>query len=296
MWGIARATGGQVVLRIEDHDRQRSRRTWEADLLDDLERLGLEPDVPTIASLRAGPSAYRQSDCDDVYRGAIDALRAEGRVYACDCARSTFEAWVRTRGRPFEGTGCPGSCRERGLAEKGGFGLRVTVGEGDERWLDLLRGRMRDDVPGRGDPLVRDRHGNWTYVLCVVVDDIRHGIDLVIRGQDLLDSTGVQVRLARILGRATPPIFLHHPLVRRPDGSKLSKADRATAVRSLLAAGRSPPELFGHAAELVGLGDGRPLEPAMLAGWFERPPPGVRRSRSHSPAASARRDPGRRRR
>jgi len=104
-----------------------------------------------------------------------------------------------------------------------------------------------------GDLVVRDRNGNWTYALCVVVDDLRHGVDLVIRGEDLLDATPAQIRLGGLLGRPSPPAFAHHPLVRRPDGSKLSKADGATSVGELLDAGRSPEELFGEAAAGVGL-------------------------------------------
>ena len=99
-------------------------------------------------------------------------------------------------------------------------------------------GRMSDTPAAAGDLLVRDRDGNWTYGFCVVVDDLAHGIDLVIRGRDLLDATAGQLRLARLLGRETPPRFLHHPLDPAGHGSKLSKADGDTAVRSLLAAGR----------------------------------------------------------
>ncbi|HET7727014.1 MAG TPA: glutamate--tRNA ligase family protein [Candidatus Limnocylindrales bacterium] len=269
VWGIARATGGEVVLRIEDHDRQRSRRAFEADLLDDLETLGLEPDRPRLAALRAGPSPYRQSDSDDAYREAVERLRVAGRIYACDCARSAFERWERERGAPFAGPGCPGGCRERAVPEAPGTGLRVALGGGREQWLDALAGPMADDVAARGDLLVRDRLGNWTYGLCVVVDDLRHGVDLVIRGRDLLHATAVQIRLGRALGRDAPPVFLHHPLVRRPDGTKLSKADGATSVRSLLAAGRTPAALFGEAACLVGLGDGSPI--ADPAAPFVRP-------------------------
>ncbi len=65
-----------------------------------------------------------------------------------------------------------------------------------------------------GDVLVRDRHGNWTYQFAVTVDDWRQGIDLVVRGMDLLSSTGRQIHLARLLGRERPPVFLHHQLIR----------------------------------------------------------------------------------
>jgi glutamyl-Q tRNA(Asp) synthetase len=84
---------------------------------------------------------------------------------------------------------------------------------------------------------------------------MRHGVDLVIRGRDLLDATPLQLRLARILGRPAPPQFLHHPLVRRMGGQKLSKAEHDTSVRSMLDDGRTPAELLGWAARLAGLRD-----------------------------------------
>jgi glutamyl/glutaminyl-tRNA synthetase len=217
-WGIARATGGTVVLRIEDHDRQRSRRDFEVALLADLERLGLVPDDPSIAAFRAGPTPYRQSDATALYETALERLREQGAVYACDCSRATFAAYEAERGRPWHGIGCPGGCRSRELPEDGGTGLRVAVGAGTERWVDLLAGPLADEPARDGDVLVRDRVGNWTYAFCVVVDDARHDVNLVIRGRDLLDATPVQLRLARLLGREAPPRFLHHPLVRHESG------------------------------------------------------------------------------
>ena len=268
-WGIARATGGRVILRVEDHDRGRSRPEYEEALLDDLERLGLTPDEPSSADFLAGATPYRQSDAGNVYEAALDVLRGQGLVYACDCARSTFATWAAERGRPWRGIGCPGGCRERALPEDGGTGLRVAVGAGTERWVDLLAGPLADEPATAGDLLVRDRDGNWTYAFCVVVDDARHGVDLVIRGRDLLDATPVQIRLARLLGRETPPRFLHHPLIRRVSGQKLSKAEGDTAVRALLDAGRTPGDLFGLAARLAGLqADATSIDAADLAAPF----------------------------
>jgi glutamyl/glutaminyl-tRNA synthetase len=94
-------------------------------------------------------------------------------------------------------------------------------------------------------------------------------VDLVVRGEDLLDATAPQIRLGRLLGREEPPAYLHHPRVQRPDGTKLSKADRATSIRSLLDAGAAPAELLGQAAAAVGLVEpGVGLEPAELASLF----------------------------
>jgi glutamyl/glutaminyl-tRNA synthetase len=265
-WGLARRFDGRVLLRIEDHDRQRCRREYEVALLDDLDRLGLAADEPSTDELRAGRSTYRQSDNGADYAAALDRLRDASEVYACDCSRSTFAAWRESHGRPWSGPGCPGGCRGRGLEARRDTTLRVALGAGDEAWDDLLLGRRSGPVSSDGDVPVRDRNGNWTYALCVVVDDIRHGVDLVVRGEDLVDATPAQIRLARLLERETPPRFAHHPLIRRPDGSKLSKADGATSLGELLDAGRSAEELFGEAAhevELAGAADAIPFDEAV---------------------------------
>jgi glutamyl/glutaminyl-tRNA synthetase len=257
VWGLARRHGGRVLLRIEDHDRQRCRPEYEASLLDDLDRLGIAADEPSTDELRAGPSTYRQSDNDAAYATALEALGQVTDVYACDCSRSTFAAWRETSGRAWTGPGCPGGCLDRGLEPRGGLTTRAALGGGSEDWDDLLLGARSGSVSADGDLPVHDRNGNWTYGFCVVVDDVRHGVDLVARGEDLLEATPAQVRLARLLGRHEPPRFAHHPLIRRPDGSKLSKADGATSVGERLDAGDTPTSLFGEAAALVGLVDRR---------------------------------------
>ena len=162
-------------------------------------------------------------------------------------------AWEASHGRPWTGSGCPGDCRTRAIEDDGSVGLRVSVGDGAERWDDLLLGPSIGEPAAAGDVLVRDRVGNWTYAFCVVVDDLRQGVDLVIRGRDLLEATPAQIRLAALLGRTVPPRFLHHPLIRHPSGRKLSKADRDTSVRSMLEEGIRPADLLGRAAFLAGL-------------------------------------------
>jgi glutamyl/glutaminyl-tRNA synthetase len=234
VWGVARATGGRVLLRIEDHDRQRSRVEYDAALLEDLAWLGFEANL--------GP--VRQSADPAEYEAALAQLRAGGAVYACDCSRADMAGWV--------GPGCARGCRERAVQEAGAA-LRVALGGGEEAWTDLALGPSRADGAAGGDPPIRDRHGNWTYGFAVVVDDLRQGIELVIRGEDLLDATGSQIRLARALGREQPPAFLHHPLIRKPGGAKLSKADGDTSVRDLRAAGETPESVIGRAAAAVGL-------------------------------------------
>jgi glutamyl-Q tRNA(Asp) synthetase len=258
VWGMARARGDRVLLRLEDHDRQRSRPEYDAAILEDLAWLGFEPDE--------GP--VRQSDDDGPYLAALARLRDAGLVYGCDCSRATFAGWARAHGRAWQGPGCPGDCRRRGAPEST---LRVALGGGAEAWEDALVGPCIDEVAADGDLPIRDRHGGWTYGFAVVVDDLRQGVDLVVRGLDLLDATPTQIRLGQRLGREHPAAFGHHLLIRHPDGRKLSKADGDTGVRALRAAGRTAEVVIGEAAAAVGLlEDATPL-PASEVGALFRP-------------------------
>jgi glutamyl/glutaminyl-tRNA synthetase len=235
VWGVAGVVGARVQLRIDDHDRVRSRPEYDAAVLEDLAWLGFAAD--------RGP--VRHSDSDTPYRDAVEVLRAQGLVYGCSCSRTTFAAWAKAAGRPWVGGGCPGGCRDRALE---GPVLRAAIGEGTEAWSDTLAGPCSGDVAIHGDLPLRDRDGNWSYGLTVVVDDLEGDIDMVVRGRDLIDATPAQIRLGRLLGRPAPPAFLHHPLIQRADGSKLSKSAGDTAVRELRAAGRSPVEVRALAA------------------------------------------------
>jgi len=268
VWGLARALGGRVLLRIEDHDRGRCRPAYEEALLEDLEWLGLEPDLGTPSELRAGPSPYRQGDADAVYQAALDRLGRGGALFGCDCSRQLL---ARAEGDVFnEETRYPGRCRTRGLAVEAGVGVRIRVDQGVECFVDARLGpQVQDPSAQCGDLLVRDRQGQWTYQFAVVVDDLRQGVDLVVRGEDLLESTGRQIMLGRRLGRAAAPVFVHHPLIRKPGGQKLSKAARDTGVRELRASGASPADALGRAAFLTGLrARPEPLEPHDLAKLF----------------------------
>ena len=268
VWGIARSLGGRVLLRLEDHDRGRCRPEYEAALLDDLAWLGLEPDQGSVEELRAGPSIWRQSDCGDIYASAVSRLATQASVFACDCSRKDIAV---DGGDVFnEETPYPGRCRDRGLAPAPGRSVRVRIDPGEERFVDGQLGEQRQEPAAQcGDLLLRDRLGNWSYQFAVVVDDLRHGVDLVIRGEDLLSSTGRQLRLARLLGRTTPPVFIHHQLIRKPSGEKLNKAAGDTGVRVLREQGATAASVLGRAAWLIGLMDRpRDLAPEQLAGLF----------------------------
>jgi glutamyl-tRNA synthetase/glutamyl-Q tRNA(Asp) synthetase len=269
VWGVARRHHGRVLLRVEDHDRGRSRSVYELALLEDLEWLGLEPDEPTLVSFHTGSSPFRQSDRGDRYVSALNDLALHNPVYGCRCTRRDIAAGAEAT--PGEERRYPGTCRELGHdIDEDGVGVRVVVGPGSEAFVDLLLGPQRQ-TPERqcGDILVRDRTGQWTYQFAVTVDDYDQGVDLVIRGEDLLSSTGRQIRLARMLGREEPPRFLHHPLVLKRSGEKLSKASGDTGIRELRAAGVGSTELLGEAAYRGGLlSTARPLTADDLADLF----------------------------
>ena len=246
VWGVTQAAGGRVLLRIEDHDRQRSRDAFERAIVEDLAWLGFVADEV----------CDRQSDRGGAYDAALARLRAQGGVYACDCSRRAIAEGGGTGAEGAEGDELryPGLCREKGLAEGAGRGTRLRIASTIERFDDRCHGPQTQRPADQcGDLLLRDRDGNWTYQFAVTVDDMDQGVTLVIRGDDLLTSTGRQIQLARRLGRATPPRFLHHPLVMKSDTQKLSKADGDTSVRDLRAAGWSAEQVVGQAASLVGL-------------------------------------------
>ena len=243
VWGLTRSLGGRVLLRIEDHDRQRCRREFEVALLEDLEWLGFAPAVFPPHEFRAGATPGRQSDRDREYREALAPLVAQGLVYGCDCSRQQIDGAVYS-----------GRCRDRNLPLGDGLGWRIRVEPYDEKFDDVLLG-MQQQTPARqcGDLLIRDRLGNWTYQWAATADDTLQRITLVIRGEDLLDSTGRQILLARLLGRGEPPVFVHHPLVMKSPTQKVSKSDGDTGVEDLRRAGWDAAQVIGWAALLAGL-------------------------------------------
>lgn len=273
VWGIADRLRGKVLLRVEDHDRQRCQARFEEALLVDMEWLGFR----AANRLAAASSSYRQSDAEAAYEEAADTLRRDHQVYRCRCSRSQLaaSAEVSASGERVY----PGTCRGAQHAADAPHGLRVAwaADAPPEEFADGLLG-FQCQRPERqcGDPLIKDRFGNWTYQFAVTVDDWRHGVNVVVRGSDLLDSTGRQIRLGRMLGRDVPPVFFHHPLVIDSGGVKLSKKQQATPIRELREAGMAPAEVLGAAARAVGLlRAARTLEPSEIGSLIEAAHPGL---------------------
>ncbi len=255
VWGLARALGGRVRLRMEDHDRTRCRPVFDTAILDDLAWLGFEAD-------EGHAPVDRQSDAGRAYADALARLAATSTVYRCRCSR-----------RDIGGHRYDGRCRALALPDAPGLSTRVVLGPGEERALDGLLGPLVQTPDAQcGDLLVRDRHAQWTYQFAVTVDDLRQHITLVVRGADLASSTGRQVRLARLLGRGTAPVFVHHPLLAGPHGKKLSKRLGDAGIAELREAGYTPARVIGLAAAEVGLQpEPQPLAARDVARLFTDP-------------------------
>lgn len=227
VWNFAREHGGQVLLRIEDHDRQRCKPEYEAAIREDLAWLGFTAD----------DEVRRQSERDEVYREVLAGLTAKHLVYGCRCSRNEI---INSH---YEGT-----CRNLTIGLREDVSWRVRMDPGLEQFVDVRMGPQQQDPSAQcGDLLIRDRLGNWTYQWAATIDDFLQGVTHVIRGEDLLDSTGRQIRLARLAGRIEPATFLHHALIMRAPGKKLSKSDGDTGIRELRRQGLSKETVFSMA-------------------------------------------------
>jgi glutamyl/glutaminyl-tRNA synthetase len=162
------------------------------------------------------------------------------QTYYCACTR----AEVQDGGGVY-----PGTCRTRGLRD-GAIRFRLP-----DQWIvmqDRARGRHTVDLAAMGDPVLRRRDGLYAYNLAVVADDWADGVTEVVRGEDLLDQTAVQLCLWQALG-APPPTWLHTPLIVGSDGRKLSKSHGDVHVGELRDAGWSVADIWRRVLPWLGL-------------------------------------------
>ena len=215
----ARAQGGEWLLRIEDVDAPRTVPGAEASILNTLEALGFTWDGPVV----------RQSERLDVYHGALVRLQAEGLVYPCACTRSEIAA--RTSEASVDGGLLyPGTCRAGLPAGVAARAWRLRVPDREFAFVDRVQGAHRQNLEREvGDFVLLRADGQYAYQLAVVVDDALQGVNAVVRGVDLLDSTPRQMWLQECLGVPTPT-YAHLPVAVNAVGEKLSKQTRAPAV------------------------------------------------------------------
>lgn len=244
-WKLAREAGGRVLLRIDDLDAERARPEYVQDIFDTLHWLGVDWDEgPGNAGELA--SQWSQHLRMGSYLELVHQLRAGGHLYACTCSRkdvaertggTEYDGHCRDRNRPLD---LPG-CRWRLRLPAGATVAMRTWPAGRVRELPL-------DMP---DPVIRQQNGRPSYQVASLADDVRFGVDLVVRGTDLLPSTAIQLYLAELLGkRAFKEVrFLHHPLLLGAAGAKLSKSLGAEALITLRQVGEGPGPVLRLAEE-----------------------------------------------
>lgn len=243
----AKAHGGRWLLRVEDVDTPRTVAGAAERIQDQLHYLGLDWEGPVVF----------QSARVDRYHEAFERLAAAGRLFGCACSRreiadsmTVLQAGVTPANSPpiYPGTcrnGIPGNRAARAWR----FRVDETAIQFQDRWLGPQRQHPASET---GDFVVRRADGLWAYQLAVVVDDADAGVTHVVRGRDILESTGRQILLQRALGYQTPS-YLHLPLAVGADGEKLSKQNGARSVTAVDASG-SPPaacDLLDQAARLL---------------------------------------------
>ncbi|MBK8294062.1 MAG: tRNA glutamyl-Q(34) synthetase GluQRS [Solirubrobacterales bacterium] len=246
-WLAARSRGAEFLMRIEDLDRGRSREEWISTQLKELETLGIDWDGELV----------RQSERDGLYADAVRQLEAAGLTYECFCTRAEIrEASSAPHGDLPEGA-YPGICQsltEAEIAERRASGrppaLRVRADAASITFQDLVCGETTGIVD---DFVIRRNDGDHAYNLAVTVDDSEQGIDEVVRGADLLDSTPRQLWLYDRLDLRSPRVWAHVPLMLGGDGARLAKRHGAVTLEERLVTGDSVEVVTGELAATAGL-------------------------------------------
>ena len=236
-WLDARHARGEWLVRIEDVDETRTMPGAADEILRTLESFGLHWDG----------AVQWQSRRKAMYEEALDRLRGAGLAYRCRCSRKEI---ADSGLRGIEGAVYPGTCRNLQLGTDVARAERFIVPAGKVEIEDRLQGTLVQDVAQDvGDFVLKRRDRLHGYQLAVVVDDAAMEITEVVRGEDLLKSTGRQLLLYKALGLATPS-FYHCPLVNDAMGNRLAKRHDALSLRSLRASGATPEELRRRCQEL----------------------------------------------
>lgn len=224
-WIFAKANKGAFVLRIEDTDKKRSKPEFEEDIKNGLSWLGLTWD-----------EFVRQSDRTKVYREYLEKLLEEKKVYYCFCTAEELEderQIMLTQGLAPKYSGKCRSLTDSDVKERldrgEGHILRFKVGDTNIQFKDMIRGDISFDTSLMGDMAVARDLDRPLYNFAVVVDDALGGITHVIRGEDLLSSTPLQILIMKALGFDVPK-FAHLPMILNPDRSKMSKRFADTAL------------------------------------------------------------------
>lgn len=271
---FARKHGGQFILRIEDTDQTRSAREYEQGIIDSLKWLGIQWDEGPDIGGPYGP--YRQSERKAIYAMHAQMLLDKGEAYRCFCTPERLKLMRKERlaaRAPI--TGYDGFCRNLSEAEinkKLAQGLPYVIRlkmptEGDSVFIDGLRGEIRYPNYQQDDQILLKSDGYPTYHLANVVDDHLMGVTHVIRAEEWLPSTPKHVQLYKAFGW-DPPEFIHMPLLRNRDKSKISKRKNPTSIEYYRRIGVLPEAMLNFLA-LMGYSLGKDREKFTLEELIE---------------------------
>ncbi|WP_164155425.1 glutamate--tRNA ligase [Sandarakinorhabdus rubra] len=257
-WLLARSGGGRFLLRLDDTDLARSTAESADSIRADLAWLGITPDAEV-----------KQSDRFGLYEEALKALAAQGRAYPCYETPEELELKRRvalSRGLPpiYDRAALALSEADKARLEAEGRAphWRFKLDESrDVDWDDGVRGHCHFPAASLSDPVVRRADGSWLYMLPSVVDDIAMGITDIVRGEDHVTNSAVQLQMFAALG-AAPPRLAHLALLTGADAA-LSKRIGSEGVEAWRAAGIEPVAV---AALLARLGTSQPVEPLARLG------------------------------
>lgn len=268
-WLVVKSQGGEIVLRIEDLDRSRSKQEFADAMMRDFEELGLTWD--------RGP--YYQSSSDGYYAEAFEKIQEANHVYPCFCTRAELNAaFTDAASAPQENEVrvYNGRCRHLSSDELNVLGekferegrspaTRILVPSDEISFDDIFFGAKSYNLEHDcGDFVVRRSDGGFSYNLAVVVDDAREGVNCIIRGCDLIPSTPQQIFLHSLLGLEVPE-YGHVPLLCAADGRRLAKRNKDASYECMLKALGTPEAVLGHIAWVGGLQEfDEPATPELL--------------------------------
>lgn len=242
---FALKSGGNLILRLDDTDRERSTAEFARGIEEDLAWLGIH-----------WSKLVRQSDRFALYRAAVEKLKESGRLYPAYETPEELELKRKrqlARGKPpvYDRAALTLSNDDKTKLEAEGRKphWRFLLEPRDVVWDDLVRGTQHVDAASLSDPVLVRADGTYLYTLPSVVDDIDLGVTHVIRGEDHVTNTAAQIQLFEALGSA-PPVFGHHNLLVGADGQALSKRDRSLAIEGMRAEGLEPLAVASYAATI----------------------------------------------
>ncbi|PZR57843.1 MAG: glutamate--tRNA ligase [Candidatus Meridianibacter frigidus] len=266
---LARKTGGALILRVEDTDEERHSPQSEASMMADLRWFGLSWDEGPDVGGVFGP--YRQSERLGLYDGYSRELLESGTAYRCYCTPDELDAErTEQRARGIVATKYSGRCRRLSAAQRAAFeeegrkwSLRFHVPPGRSEVDDLIKGKVHFENDAFGDFIMMKSTGGPTYNFAAAVDDALMQVSVVLRGDEHLANTPVQMMLLQALGLQQPR-YAHVPLILNEDHSKLSKRHNTVGIEEYRSQGVLPEALLNHLV-LLGWSPGDDREEFTLA-------------------------------